>query len=66
MSGLSTEAILSISPDVTATPYGWLATSPRESSLRIGVTGGSEAEARERFNGELAAWADLAARPTAS
>lgn len=36
---------------------GWLATAPKWSPLRIGVTGDSEAEARNNFHRSLGEWA---------
>jgi hypothetical protein len=35
---------------------GWLAVTEDESPVRIGVVGGTEAEARERFHEALTRW----------
>lgn len=38
---------------------GWLATSPREAAIRIGVVGISEADARTKFSESLGRWIDI-------
>ena len=40
---------------------GWLATAPKWSPLRIGVTAATEAEAREDFRTALEHWSALLA-----
>jgi hypothetical protein len=42
---------------------GWLAITPRWSPIRIGVTGATEAAARDRFRAALAKWAEALAAP---
>lgn len=43
-----------LEPTITRTAYGsWLAASPHSSSLRIGVIGITEADARVRFEASL-------------
>jgi hypothetical protein len=47
-------------PRVTKTQYGaWLATTSRDTALRIGVVGATEIEARERFAASLTRWREL-------
>ena len=55
--------ILEIVPEVLPTPYGWLAVSPREAPLRIGVQGATEEAARDEFQVALSAWASLREEP---
>lgn len=56
--------ILSICPELRVGGRGrCLAVSPPGSPLRVGVTGRSEPEARDKFHAELAAWAALAELP---
>jgi hypothetical protein len=53
--------ILSQSPLVRQTPYGWLATTAK-GYLPIGVVGQTESEARDRYSDALQAWALLRER----
>lgn len=48
---------------VAREPGGWLALSPPNSTLRIGVVGTSKADAKERFAEAVAAWRILAELP---
>ena len=38
---------------------GWLAVSPSTEGIKIGATGGTEAEAEERYRDALARWRSL-------
>jgi hypothetical protein len=38
---------------------GWLATSPADAAIRLGVTAGTEAEARKKFTQSLARWIEI-------
>jgi hypothetical protein len=58
-----TEAILSTNPRLVQRGSDWLAFSPVDAPLRVGVEAASEQEARERFRRELEAWANLAELP---
>lgn len=49
-------------PIVQESPAGWMAVTPPEYPLHIGVTGGDAEEARERFAEALEAWRELDAR----
>jgi hypothetical protein len=60
---VTSSTILAIEPEVRATPYGWLATSPREAPLHIGVHHATEVSAQRAFQGALAAWAALRDMP---
>jgi hypothetical protein len=42
---------------------GWLAVTDDDSPVRIGVVGGTEAEARERFHEALTRWRAAYERP---
>ena len=56
-----------VEPAVRERPGGdYFAASPPGSSLSIGVTGGTEAEARTRFYEARAAWIVLSEAPTES
>lgn len=51
-------------PNVSECPSGFLATTPRSCSLRVGVVGATREEAEQRFSESMNAWARLA--PTTS
>jgi hypothetical protein len=55
--------ILSIFPILVQRDRDWFAVTPPDSPLRVGVEGGTEGEARERFQAALSAWAVLAEEP---
>ncbi len=56
-----TTEIESIEPVVVRREIGgYLATSPDDAPLRIGVEGADESEARDHFQRALAAWGALA------
>ncbi len=49
-------------PRVVMARSGYLAVSPPEATLQIGVIGATEAEARQLFDKALAAWEELGDR----
>lgn len=50
------------SPDIVRRNGGdWLAVTPKEARLRIGVTAASESEAREKFSWTVKRWIELLA-----
>lgn len=49
-----------MTPTILETPTGWLAVSPLEYRLRIGVQGGTQAQAVANFDAAVAAWERLA------
>ena len=54
------EMILQICPElIKRAPGGWLAVSPDRAVIRIGVTGSTENEARDKFTQALQKWADI-------
>lgn len=56
---LRSQDILAVKPVVRPARHGWLATTPPEHPMRIGVLGKDESDARRLFNEELRAWAAL-------
>jgi hypothetical protein len=59
---MTTDSILTVEPDVTREPCGWLAVTPMTCRYRIAAIGPTEEIARERFARSLALWADAAQR----
>ena len=58
--------ILSICPDLREGDGRYLAVSPPDAVLRIGVVGSNADDARQRFQAELAEWATLSELPARS
>lgn len=59
MTDVSAEVIRSIEPVIRETPRGWLAVSPADSPLGIGVVGGTPDDALKEFQKAKEAWAVL-------
>lgn len=53
------DVLKDVQPVVTRTRRGWIATTPRDHSYRIGVTAASEDEARRCFARALDGWRAL-------
>jgi len=52
-------------PDIRATPFGYLAATPRDHPYRVGVVGEDRDEARRRFGYAMEAWNELHERRAA-
>jgi hypothetical protein len=50
-------------PELRRTPSGWLALSPSDDPIRIGVVGDTEAEARANYVKRRSYWEELRLRP---
>lgn len=48
-------------PEMIKTPSGWLAVTPRNAGINIGVTAENPTQARERFASAMTAWEQLPA-----
>lgn len=63
MTHLGSGDILHVDPVVRPVRSGWLATTPPDHPLRVGVVGADESEARILFSEELREWAALREQP---